>query len=452
MRFIYFRLMMMLRRYSFPKVKKRIRKLYKIGHTGLVPIYQLKRVIGFYKSDRVCLLFFLIPAIASFFDVSCLAQTRRSDIEKPLALFFELKYQEAMPLFQQIVNADSKNAEALTWLAESYRRIGKHDEALANARKALLLNPRSGFAHLVIAQASYPSDDSVYAHVQEAIECDSSDPNAWLMMWGEAIKRNNPVLHDKTLKKLYETGFLTKAALAYGRAELRNLPPDAIYITNGDMDTYPAKIVQTSEGFRADVTVIEKEHLGISWACRFIRDHQKVPLPVSDAEMDLMKEITDARGIKISPSEQNFRKWIEQKRQGHFSRPITVAPTVDEYFYNFDKKHFHYCGMYLLWKPEESSGMNGTTLLRQCLSGINPDDFTGPWASSKDRSPVRRFYSKGIVRVLYRVALTYSEDLITAKRSDEAEKILKWLEAFEERTELGAVLRNEIGKLRELMK
>lgn len=41
--------------------------------------------------------------------------------------------------------------------------------------------------------------------------------------------------------------------------------------------------------------------------------------------------------------------------------------------------------------------------------------------------------------------------MITAKRFDEAEKIFKWLEAFEERTELGAVLRNEINKLRELI-
>jgi len=48
-------------------------------------------------------------------------------------------------------------------------------------------------------------------------------------------------------------GFLHQAALAYGRAELRTLPPDALLLTNGDMDTYPAQAVQVTEGFRTDV-------------------------------------------------------------------------------------------------------------------------------------------------------------------------------------------------------
>jgi len=42
--------------------------------------------------------------------------------------------------------------------------------------------------------------------------------------------------------------------------------------------------------------------------------------------------------------------------------------------------------------------------------------------------------------------------LITAKRFDEAEKVLQWLEAFEKRTELGAASTDEIMQLRELMK
>ena len=383
--------------------------------------------------------------------VSSKAQTELSVLDKPLALFFEIKFQQALPLFEQIVEKDPKNAEARTWLAETYRRMGKIDEAIENARKALSLNPRSSFAHIVIAQASYPNNDTVLAYVKSAIECDSTDPNAWLMMWGEAIRHADPALRNKTLRKLVETGFFTKASLAYGRAELRNLPPDAILITNGDMDTYPAQAVQVSEGFRTDVAVIERGHLDINWGCRFVRDHQNVPLPVSDTDLDSMKDTTDTRGQKLTKSDQIFRGWVEQKLRGDFQRPIALAPTVEETFYDWNKEHFHYRGMYFLWQAEKVGRTRDTAAIRECLDGIDPDEFTGPWASLKDRSPVRRYYTKGIVRVLSRVALTYSIELMRAKRFADADQTLRWLEVFEKRTELGEVSTNEIQELRKLL-
>ncbi len=174
----------------------------------------------------------------------------RNDLNEPLSLFFETKYALALPMFERIAARDRESAEALTWLAETYRCLGRTGEAIVTARKALGYSPCSSFAHLVLAQASYPDTDTVSVHVTAAAACDSTDPNAWLMMWGEAIRRADPALHARCLSKLVETGFFTEAALAYGRAELRTLPEHAILVTNGDMDTYPAQAVQVTEHFR----------------------------------------------------------------------------------------------------------------------------------------------------------------------------------------------------------
>lgn len=380
------------------------------------------------------------------------AQVELSEIDKPLTLFYNLKYNEALPLFHQLVEKEPHKADVQTWLAETYRRIGNTEKAIQYAGKALTINPCSSFAHLVIAQASYPNHDSILVHVKKAIECDSSDPNAWLMMWGEAIKLGDTELHHKSLIKLAETGFLTKAALAYGRAELRYLPQNAIYITGGDMDTYPAKIVQVSEGFRADVTVIEQEHLGINWAARFIRDHQGVQLSVSDTDLDLMKNITDSQGKTITTSQQMLKRLIDQKLSGEFKRPIAIAPTVSEKFYDSYKEYFQYSGMYLLFQPVKTVGIIDTAAVRECISGLNPEDFTGSWVSANDRSPVRRFYNKRIVINLYNMVLCYVKEIIKSKRFKEAENMLCWLEAFEKKTELGPVSTNEIVQLRNLMK
>ena len=389
--------------------------------------------------------FFVMPLSAG-------AQEVRPALEKPLALFFTLDFDRALPLFASAAAGQPDDPVAKTWLAETFRRLGKTDTAILLARQSLAAAPCYSFAHLVIAQSSYQNSDSVLAHVRRAIECDSTDPNGWLMMWGEAIRLGDPGLWQHTLRKLVETGFFTRAALAYGRAELRDLPPDAILLTNGDMDTYPAQAVQAAERYRTDVAVIEREHLGIDWACRFIRDHQRVQLPVTDAELEVMGEIQDSGGDRFSKAQQILQGWIKRKQEGAFARPIALAPTVDEGFYAFDKDHFKDQGMFLLWQEGTVPAEVDTVALRRCLAGIIPDDFVGPWASQKDRSPVRRFYTNRIAKILFRIALTYSVALIGAGRYTEAEENLQWLEVFERSTEIGDVSAAEIGRLREAMK
>lgn len=380
---------------------------------------------------------------------TCFAQPARPDLSKPLVLFFETEFLQALPLFREIADKHPNDPEARTWLAETYRRLGRTDDAIRTARSALGLHPCSSFTHLVLAQASYPNNDTILVHVAKAIECDSTDPNAWLMMWGEAIRHADPALRNRCLQKLVETGFFTKAALAYGRAELRTLPPNAILITSGDMDTYPAQAVQVADGFRSDVAVIEREHLGIAWSCRFIRDHQNVPLPIPDAALDHMSDSTDANGNVITKTAQMFRQLLQAKTRGEFARPIALAPTVDENFYTAYKGNFSFHGMFWLWQQERADGAVDTAALRLCLSKIRPDDFAGPWASEKDRSPIRRFYTRGIARVLSRIALTYSSELMKANRQNEAEATLKWLEKFEKNIEIGPVSTEEIRRLRD---
>lgn len=375
-------------------------------------------------------------------------QTVHMALQKPLSLFFEMKFNEALPLFEQIANDHQDNAEAQTWLAETYRRLGRKEDALRTAQHALVLEGCSSFAHVVFAQASYSDNETIGLHLRKAIECDPTDPNGWLMMWGEAIRHADPALKNTCLRKLVETGFFTRAAFAYGRAELRTLPPNALFITNGDMDTYPAQAVQITENFRTDVAVVEREHFGIGWACRFIRDHQGVPLPVPDEELDSMKDTADASGKTVTASEQMFRMLLDEKARGMFTRPIALAPTLGRDFYSRDEDHFQDHGMFLLWNGERRGTAVDTSDLRRCLEGINPDDFTGPWASVKDRSPVRRYYTNGIVRVLYAIALRYSEEMIRANRSHEADSTLNWLEQFETKTEFGPDSTSEIARLR----
>jgi len=108
--------------------------------------------------------------------------------------------------------------------------------------------------------------------------------------------------------------------------------------------------------------------------------------------------------------------------------------------------------MFYLWRPGRDDGRADTASIRICLAAIDTSSFSGPWASVKDRSPVRRKYSRGIVRVLFEMALKYSEEMVKADRPGEAERTLQWLEQFEANTEEGRVSTREITILRNSMR
>jgi tetratricopeptide (TPR) repeat protein len=51
------------------------------------------------------------------------------------------KFAEAVPLLQQYVAANPKNADAYNYLGYSHRKLGKYDDALGAYEQALAINP-----------------------------------------------------------------------------------------------------------------------------------------------------------------------------------------------------------------------------------------------------------------------------------------------------------------------
>jgi tetratricopeptide (TPR) repeat protein len=391
------------------------------------------------------------------FGIAGCSKEESASLEEALTLFRQNRLEEALPLFEEFVDRQEKNAEAHVWLAETYRRLNRTDEAIEQARIALELEPCNSFAHTVMADASVPppgdseipNSQASWDHLLKAIECDSTEGNAWVSIWGFAIRRGETAMLRTSLRKMVETRFLTDAALSFGRWLLRTLPENAILITNGDMDTYPAMAVQEAEGFRTDVTVVERGLLNLPWGLRFVRDDGGVPLPYQDSELDTLSTLRSADGIAVHPADLVFQGWVADVRLGSYPRPITLAVTVYEEFYAGVKEYLQYAGPYFLMEPAPVVTAQNMFALRECINGIEEGDFMGPWVSGRDYSPVRGLYTKEIVRNVTHAALVYAELLIDEKEYEEAEKMLTWAEDFEERTELGPVYGGRIQELRE---
>lgn len=385
------------------------------------------------------------------------SKPKPASLDEALALYRQNRLEQALPQFERLASEDQTNAEVLSWLAETYRRLGKKGEAVRTARLALRSDPCNSFAHTVMAEAMNPvveqwegaNSDSTWLHVMKAVECDSTDGNPWLLVWGESMRRGDPEMLHKCLRTLDHSGFLTKAALAYGRWMLRALPRNAILLTNGDMDTYPPCAVQEVEGFRRDVVVVNRGTLNVPWYARFIRDHEGVTLPFTDVELDRLSAYRDSRGIVQLPSDQIFRGWLDEKERGAFSRPLAITVTVDEEFFSAVRQHLRFCGAFWLWQETPASEAPDLALMEASLEGQKPEDFSGPWVSEGDRSPIRRIGTKRLVQNITTTALSCSERLIEVGQLSEAERWLGWAEELESKSELGPSLTDRIAHLKQ---
>lgn len=85
-------------------------------------------------------LFHLISVFFLFYLTGCTRQ-EPTKLNEALVLYNENKLDEALPLFEQLVTRDKANAEYHSWLAETYRRLGRKAEAMTSARTALGLDP-----------------------------------------------------------------------------------------------------------------------------------------------------------------------------------------------------------------------------------------------------------------------------------------------------------------------
>lgn len=113
----------------------------------------------------------------------------------------------------------------------------------------------------------------------------------------------------------------------YAENYLKSCGKDAIFLTNGDNDTFPVWCIQEVYGVRTDVRVVNLSLANTKWYMKQLRDKLKVPITLTDEQIDRIVSFRDEKGVVYRMQDQLVDHIITANR---WKYPINMAVTVPE--------------------------------------------------------------------------------------------------------------------------
>ncbi len=365
--------------------------------------------------------FFSVVCMTLFFFGGLTNSIAQPKPEEGLELYYKNNLREAINSFSEYLERNPNNITALTYFAESLRRIDSISAALIYARKALALEPCNSMALNTVSD-SYNEQfgwegsnrDTSWRYIIKAVACNPNDGNPWLDVWIGAMYRNDVALEQKALRRLFETGFYSKSTLAFNRWILQSLPQNCILFTNGDLDTYPALSLQQVEVLRKDVTIINLSLLNLPWYARLMSARANIDTSkvLKGFFVDYPKY--DENQNEIFADKQFLNMIIKGIREHSLINRISFAVTVGNSFLKEFKTNLIYVGPSILFDPLINEFQADYNKLKMNLAKIKSTDFIEGACSEQDRSPVRRANPSG-----HKMSIIYSAAIYLANLKED---------------------------------
>ena len=261
------------------------------------------------------------------------------------------------------------------------------------------------------------------------------------------MHRGDGAMEERALRQLVETGFLTSSVLAFNRWVLQSLPENAMLITNGDWDTYPALALQIVDDVRTDVGVTNRSLLNLPWYARQMSERYGIALPATQADLERYQPRRNAEGSVVILSDHIIMKWMETEDLS--GRPLVFAPTVD--MTNFrDAPRLQFAGAHWRLAPSADEPDVDVESVRAAMDAIAGSDLSGPEVSSQDRSAIRRSAARNrsLVKAVLHTVSPYVAEVLKAGERDNAQEAVEWAERFANDAGLLANQRALIDSLR----
>lgn len=319
-------------------------------------------------------------------------------LDEALEVFYRNEIHASLPLFEHLAAVNPADPDLRVWLGDVHLRMDNQREAMEMARAALAMRPCHGAAHNLLASAytrhGYMEPgglDSLWTHARRATECDPGDGNAWLGYWMAGTLRRDTAAEAHAQRRLAALGFIPEPVMERARWMLRDAPPGAVVVTNGDWDYFPMAVAQTVEGVRPDVALVQRSLLEFPWYVRWMSARTGLPMPrqVEGLSDDDWNPLVFAD--EPLPQETGGA-WAAATLTGG-PRPLVIAATADVEWIRPAAWPRLDGGVYTLHPPPddpETAPPMDADAIAASLRRIDMARLDGPLVHPTDRSPVRR--------------------------------------------------------------
>lgn len=208
----------------------------------------------------------------------------------------------------------------------------------------------------------------------------------WEALYCVAEELENDSLQSLALRKIAKTGFYTTSTLQMARTMLHSLPDSAIFVTTGDLEYFPAKMLQEVEKTRRDVTILNYSLLNGRYHFNYAQK-QGLLLSITDSAFAQFRNFKVGRTYK-GRGFALLNALLVDFDNGAVKRPICVASLPTTNFMKPVSSRMKHMGLTKEILPLGSEKVLNADTLAAFFRRYKASDYVEPAVSKYETSPV----------------------------------------------------------------
>lgn len=197
----------------------------------------------------------------------------------------------------------SEYAYANWMYAARYAGYEEYDQLLRAGLKEYPANPTLLYLNSMLRHGR-DDDAQERKYLEEAARIDPDYTDPWFSLVIIYMNARDEERLNLALRHLLESGVITDEVMDFNYNTLMELEENAILITNGDNDTYPAWILTRILQTRPDVAVVNRSLLNTTWYPSYVIG-QGLPRFITKSQLEHLRDAAaeklKARGSTTSP-------------------------------------------------------------------------------------------------------------------------------------------------------
>ena len=252
---------------------------------------------------------------------------------KRLVIFDTPAYEKLAALWKNYNEAYPSEYAYANWMyAARYAGDAQYPRLLAKGWKKYPANPTLLYLKsLETHGAAEPAEER--ALLEQAVAIDPSYMDPWFSLAIVHMAAGDDERLDLALRRILASGIISDDVMDYNHNVLIGLEPNAILLTNGDNDTYPAWILTRVLKVRYDVAIVNRSLLNTDWYPLHLVE-RGLPRFIERGELERLRNAilqeAQAKGAGVAPggpfAEPLIAKIVEAARRA--GRPAYFAKTV----------------------------------------------------------------------------------------------------------------------------